>query len=496
MLTTKTAQILSTLLIIFSLAILTTPSSTGAVGTQTDTTQIDFDPVFTDATVIQISDEVVQANVKRMGINVGSQTTYGAAQFLKNIVPNPGLEAGEFGMVFHTEETANTQRIQADFWNINWGRLNHPVGFWDGARYEWLFGAAAGQSGTVSTFNHEQDLYTFYLSAAAALPAPNDILMVHTQVPGFYSAISDYNRAAPGDIRPGSLGQQSLQLLPHPNYSPSYQMVFDTLARDSDPSAGKLMVVEGEWTFKVWAKAAAPDQTLRVLFRRVGEADLLDQEIRLTTDWQPYEINFSVPVGLDSRQAATVGALELGLYIDAWENEMWIDDIELYKANQNNPTVFTDRYVNYLKEMQPGILRNWGDQLGSSLNNQLATPFERKTTGHSPIDFRPRNFHFSLHEFLVLCQEIGAEPWYVIPPTFSQAELEHLVAYLSARPGESPYADWRAGQASRPLGPKSFRPYTLSSAMRPGGQTTPLAIRLSAPPSWWRTGRHNYRQSI
>ena len=52
-------------------------------------------------------------------------------------------------------------------------------------------------------------------------------------------------------------------------------------------------------------------------------------------------------------------------------------------------------------------------------------------------------YTYSLPEFLQLCRETGAEPWYVIPPTFSPADLANLVAYLAAPPGSHPYADIR-----------------------------------------------------
>ena len=107
-------------------------------------------------------------------------------------------------------------------------------------------------------------------------------------------------------------------------------------------------------------------------------------------------------------------------------DEVWLDDVALYSTDHTNPTVFTDTYVDRLKELSPGILRNWSNQFGSTLDVQLAEPWARQTQGYRPHNRIPGSYSYSLHEFLELCQEIGAEPWYVIPPTFSPEDMSNL----------------------------------------------------------------------
>jgi len=139
----------------------------------------------------------------------------------------------------------------------------------------------------------------------------------------------------------------------------------------------------------------------------------------LTSTWQHYAFDAYVPPGTD----------KLGPYApDAYHplvgflfilpnagDEAWVDDAALYSADNTNPTVFTDAFVNRLKELRPGVLRDWGNQLGSTLDMQLA------------------------------------EPWYVIPVTFSPEDMSNLTEYLAApADGAHPYADRRAalGQTS------------------------------------------------
>jgi hypothetical protein len=76
---------------------------------------------------------------------------------------------------------------------------------------------------------------------------------------------------------------------------------------------------------------------------------------------------------------------------------------------------------------------------------QLAEPWARKTQGYRPHNRVPSAYSYSLHEFLELCVEVGAEPWYVIPPTFSPEDMDGLAEYLAApADGSHPYADHRA----------------------------------------------------
>ena len=122
------------------------------------------------------------------------------------------------------------------------------------------------------------------------------------------------------------------------------------------------------------------------------------------------------------------------------------------RSDYNNPTVFTDPYVNRLRELRPGVLRNWGDQLGSTLDNQLATPFARQGNAYSPRHRIARNYHYSLHEFLQLSQVVGAEPWYVIPPTFTGSELQNLVALFSCASRQPSLREYpRPTGSTRPL---------------------------------------------
>ena len=404
-------------------------------------------------TTVTITNDVVVSDVKRLGINVGSRSWYGAAQYIKNMIDNPGFEAGVYGMVAHAATGSSGQRFEQDFWDTTWNNdqynIGQPVGFWNGAEYEIVYGPAKGRQGTITNFTHENNHYTYYLDSNGTAPQQWDVMFVRKTWNGS-TAAGEWATPDTSTTRPGSPGQQSLHLTsPGNGWEGSYVSYMDSLWRDGDQTAGKLLIVQGNWHLEFWAKGNHPNAQLRARFFREGEVDFIDQTIALTTTWQHYTFDAYVPLGADKSGPYAPGdyhpLVGLNLILPNAGDEAWIDDAALYRSDDTNPTAFTDAYVNLLKELQPGVLRDWGAQLGATLDWQLATPWARGTQGYRPHSRIPDEYHYSLHEFLELCKEVGAEPWYVIPVTFSPTDMTNLVEYLAApADGAHPYADRRA----------------------------------------------------
>lgn len=430
-------------------------------------------------TVVHVNDLIVLPDTQRLGLNLGYPDRYGAAHLLKNIIHNPGFEADEFGMLFFTLPGATVDRVQQDNWQTEWNsaRVGQPEQFWENAAYEILTGARAGESGSVAAFQHVDNRNTYTLTPASAagtaradgvlvarpagaadatatagaVAVGDEVLIRVTKVlTGYEEGLATYSAADPTTTRPGSPGVQSLRLLPSAGaWEPSFRYFLDSYGRDGDATAGKLLRVAGNWQFSIWARGSSNGDTLRVTFRREGLTPFLDQTFELDTEWQMYTSDFFVPADADPEEwesaAAMFPVLEVALWIDN-ANGIWVDDISLARVdgNEENPTVFNNNLVARLREYRPGILRNWGGQLGSSLENELAEPFARRPTGHSPRERVADTFSYSLHDFLTLAALVEAEPWYVIPPTWSAEELAGLVDYLAAPAGSSVWADRRA----------------------------------------------------
>ncbi|MBX7257778.1 MAG: hypothetical protein K1Y02_15560 [Candidatus Hydrogenedentes bacterium] len=401
-------------------------------------------------TIIRVTGDAVISKAKRFGINIGARNIYGAEQMIKNIIPNPGFESGIYGTVFHSLDGSTGRRIVQDFWETAWNLdeygIGQPAGFWKGGEYEGVYGAVKGRSGAISDFTLENNRNVFHLDADG--PAPNkwDVFFARTHLPG----IAAGNRMSEDAVdttttRPGSPGKQSLRL---GGANPDFTLYLDSEWRDGDRTAGKLLVVKGNWKLSLWAKGRSSADKIRVQFYREGEAYFVDETIPLTEEWQSFERVFVVPEGGDRLDGYTVeGNHPILLFrIVAEEGSgVWLDDLDVECADNANPTVFTDAFVNALKDLRPGVLRNWSTQLGDTLDNQLAEPWARKTIGFRPGSRVAENYCFSLHEFLQLCNEVGAEPWYVVPPTFSPNDLKGIVEYLAGpADGAHPYADRRA----------------------------------------------------
>ncbi len=399
-------------------------------------------------TDITITNETLHHDTKRLGINLSAPTTYEASMIMKNIVENPGFENAVFGMVFHTDSGATGTRLPMAFWETAWNNdemgIGHPEGYWEGAAYEVVYGAAKGRRGFITNFAHENNRNVFYLDGTGAVPSLWDVVFVRKKVTGIAS------RPDPTTVRPGSPGAQSMKMAyPGQPTREAFVQYWDTMGRHGDVSAGKLFKVKGVWRIAFWAKALTGGTRVNVKFMRPGEVVFADKTFVLSTSWQLYEHQFTVDTNADRLTGySTLNKppfLMFGMYMLDPGTQVWADDLEIARVDQRNPTAFTDNLVDRLKELKPGIVRDWSTQLGDTLDNQISPTFARKTH-----DFRPRLrraglYTYSLHEFLELCREVETEPWYVIPPTFSPEDLANLVAYLSAPVSSNhPYALKRA----------------------------------------------------
>ena len=122
-----------------------------------------------------------------------------------------------------------------------------------------------------------------------------------------------------------------------------------------------------------------------------------------------------------------------------------LDDVSLRQTNSDpsNPTAFRDPVVQALRTLHPGVLRFWADQLGDSLDNLIAPLYARKRAGYSAFQVKQEDISYGLAEFLELCQTLGAEPWIVVPSTFTTTEAAGLIEYLAGAQS-SPYGARRA----------------------------------------------------
>ena len=123
---------------------------------------------------------VVQEDTTPFGINIGGYGSY----FMKNLIPNPGFEAGVHRSMVHVG-AGSTQNVVID----KHGWTKQTTGYWDGGEFQFLTGPAAGRTGTITSFNADGTYQFTLLDEGPAGPAPNenDILIVRRTEPGYYT---------------------------------------------------------------------------------------------------------------------------------------------------------------------------------------------------------------------------------------------------------------------------------------------------------------------
>jgi hypothetical protein len=84
-------------------------------------------------------------DVPRIGVNLGFRTVWGAEQLMANVLRNPGLEGAWDGALIVVARVDGAKVVDDNRWTAR------PGGFWAGAGFEVLSGAAAGQRGRVAT---------------------------------------------------------------------------------------------------------------------------------------------------------------------------------------------------------------------------------------------------------------------------------------------------------------------------------------------------------
>ena len=378
------------------------------------------------STNIAIGSTVLQPSVKRLGINLGTLTFYDSGQTTQNLMTgNPGFEGQIWNSTIRCVSGTATSCVDEDQYT-GW-----TGGFWSGATFEVFYGASAGRTGTVtsSTAPGGNQGITLNFNNSGTPVANGDYLIVRKYVPGGASGgwwpsttgngvISDNF----SDLPPGTLGKQTIALkAPTASDTASVAGFFDS-------TIGKTFVqLNGTYQLQFKAKGTGGTNKVNILVSRTGFTNYISQPLTLTNSWNTYTLPFTASengsaIGIGGATFTTVG-------VDSFE----LDDVSLTKTNNDvtNTTIFRDPVVNALRTLRPGVLRYWGGQLGDTLDNLITPSFGRQRSGYLAWYTETDQIDYGLHDFLALCQVVGAEPWFVVPSTFSVTDASNLIEYLA-----------------------------------------------------------------
>jgi hypothetical protein len=372
-----------------------------------------------DSVLLTAAAQPVQRAVPRIGLNLGGSSTWGADQLINNVLKNPGFEAPLDRTLVIAKDIGRNTVTDDNPW------LARPDGFWDGARFDVRTGTAAGSGGLVleSTSVDKNSPTRFYLDPFPAGLASGDafsvsIMRASNQVPMWWSSGGRVSTST-AQVRPGSPGLQSAHLVAGAGGRSQLTHYLDMIGN----RAGKLLLVNGEWTLSVWARSNTPRQTLQLRFQRQGTPAFVQESVTLGREWKLYTFGFRAH---EQPQEAPAPPLELSFGIDG--GDAWLDDATLGRS-QSGAGGFRREVVEMLKQLKPGYLRDWQGQLGDSIANRLAEPFARHPTRYRPGE-SDGLYLYSLPEFFKLCAAVGAQPWVVAPTLSTDAEWLVLGAWL------------------------------------------------------------------
>jgi Legume lectin domain/Bacterial Ig-like domain (group 3) len=401
------------------------------------------------STNIAIETTVQRSPVKRLGVNLGGQTFYDSGQIMRNLIfRNPGFEGETWQSVLHCVSVTAGSCTDANVYNV-W-----PVNFLQGASYEFLNGAALGETGTITSntvsayiagsSNPNYGL-TINFPPPTIAPQVGDYVIARMQVPG--NAQAGWWTVTSGgatlstdfsDLAPGSPGKQALEMnAAGSGQSASIVSYFDTYAGRS------FVQMNGAYTLAFKAKGKAGSKQLTFSVQRLGTAahgneTLLNQSITLGSNWQDYSFSFNA-----SEDGTYIGNAQVAFVVAG--SDIYIDDATLMSpAAPNNPTAFRNEVVDALRGLRPGVIRYMtGTDFGSSTANIVAPPFARQRAGINSQASEEDDVPMGLEEFLVLCQTIGAEPWYTMAGEATPEDMQNLIEFLGGA-ATTPYGAKRA----------------------------------------------------
>ncbi|MFO8014420.1 MAG: hypothetical protein R6X20_14070, partial [Phycisphaerae bacterium] len=395
-----------------------------------------------NVTTVRLTGEVLVEDTVPFGINLGGDAYYSGAALTK----------------LRSDETfEGTTYRQCHFGPVNdargattWFRLNDD---WrkmmaEGGRYTILSGPARWTTGRIKGISTRQarhqgkmkDFMYFEYDREVTPDEPNMGLLIecfrlrdgqmHT-LDGYWC--SKHNRIAVGDTHPGASGCAALNLRgsekkAHYRFATHYQRYGET---------------NSTWHVRFWAKAKTGDPRLSIS----PDPDAYGESaaVEPADQWKQYDQVLrvtDVPEPKDPKDNP-----HLRFVFEAEGGDVLLDDVEIWMEGDANPTAFRDDCVRMLETYRPGCIRTL-QMGGSTLDNTLAPPLARHAFASQryrkvgPYERHSRHA-YSLHEMYVLCEHVGADPWYCLPGTLSKDEMVRFMEYLGA-PADVGYGKRRA----------------------------------------------------
>ena len=321
-----------------------------------------------EPTIVNISNDVIRPDIRRMGINLGGDAWYRGSMLLKERIPHGSFE----GSIYRMIEWCPGGDDRSIYLNIGSGKWDEVL---RGAKYTIVTGPGMGHTGKVISvfpnmpFMDGGDPAKRYLKVdldgQGPMKAYENTVVIFEKVldngylgqhGGSFWVFTDGDAKVTtekGDIHPESKGITAGVL----------SAKGTGVATITSPLTVKTAAeVNGTWKLKFWGRGDGKLKLgLGTWKPSAAEPSILPQDIEITPEWKKYDITFDVK---DYPYPA------ICLHMIATNGTIKIDEISMQQDGDKNPTVFRDSLVNTLKRFNPGSLRLL-QMGGSSLENFL-----------------------------------------------------------------------------------------------------------------------------
>ncbi|MFC1717435.1 hypothetical protein ACFL6S_27490 [Candidatus Poribacteria bacterium] len=420
-----------------------------------------------DTTTIEITSDVLVENTIRLGINTCGDNYWDSSVAKIRVAEN--FEGVRYRMVsWGPEQDENGIVVWFSPPEEAWEAMKGKV------KYTLLGGPAKGTTGVIRDITKRKIKdgreLTYLVFDKQVPPSPNTrkngiMLELDNLEQGSINETSntefwnaEQNTVSIGDVPPGSFGSVALWLRGAEEVA-NYTFV---------PMWGNQADQNGIWRVQFWAKAKSGQPTLRLEVKGSQNPTIKPDE-----EWQKHDLSIKT-------EDFPEGQSGIAMRFEASEGDVLLDDMVIWKDEEHkNPTPFRDTMVDVLKKLSPGILRHL-QMGGSDLETNLRPRLEQV---HWSRDFRDlvkggrnraRSYQFNLHDYYMLCEHIGADPWYCVPGTLHPEEVNILMEYLGA-PANVGYGKVRSELGHPKPWTEVFRNIYIefgNEAWNPGGYAT------------------------
>lgn len=384
---------------------------------------------------LTVSENPHVASTQRLGLNTSSWTTYGAEQYMRNILKNPGFE-GKIDRI-----VVIVQRSDKDSFSDGSG-LGQIDGYWKEATYDVRSGSSVGQKGKISNslkegfgglpqYFSEGELPELKENDVVVLtkfsnPNPVEQWWIPEQSIPYVKVVDEIRRS-------GSDGKNLLVLSPQDGETAEINFYLDMLTE----KYGKLLTCQGPWRLSFWIRSEGNETPqVSTFFRRINANNFVKKDFNPTSEWQRVEFDFNpTDTGPD-------GPLQFQLSARGDNTHTYVDDIALGPIQTNGEDIWRQDVVEMIKKLRPAYLRDWQGQTSDTFQNRLAADYARKPYVQRGFGGQGEsNFSFSIPDFLDLCHKTQANPWIVIPTTLGDHELQEFGNYLSSHANKDNFSE-------------------------------------------------------